>query len=63
MNNEEDVKVKENDPKNGVVLPTIKNRNQFFDLDDFNSDEKDQEKNGANGNNDENLEQMTPGAK
>lgn len=41
MNNEEDVKQKQEVDKGEVVLPNINvKRNQFFDLDEFNSEEK-----------------------
>lgn len=62
MNNEEDVKEKGSETKGGLILPTINNkRNQFFDLDEFNSDEKDPEK--ADGNNNVNPEGMNSASK
>lgn len=41
MNNEEDVKHAEGADRGEAILPNIKvKRNQFFDLDEFNSEEK-----------------------
>ena len=60
MNNEEDVKKSQDGDKDDNKLPTINgngNRNQFFDLDDFNSDDKEHIK--AAENND-NLGDTTP---
>ena len=59
MNNEEDVKKSADGDNADGKLPTINgNRNQFFDLDDFNSDDKDHIKN--DDNNEDNLGHTTP---
>lgn len=59
MNNEEDVKKSLDGDKGDNKLPVINgnNRNQFFDLEDFNSEDKEQIKNDDNH---ENIGDITP---
>jgi len=64
LNNEEDGKKNDKDDK-GVELPTINGkRTQYFDLDDFNSDDKGAGgKSGKNQNKRGSLDVTTPASK